>query len=314
MLRDGGHWQLQAGPGCVLRSAVRLHTRDTSSSEQYHPSCQAKVEKMTSGVCKLCRLEKNLQSSHFLPAALYKSLLNPEETNPSPYLMSATKTVESSRQIKDYVLCADCERRLNENGERWVLAHMAREGKFPLREMLRKATPIRSIPGLTTYAAGMIAEIDVDKLEYFALSVFWRAAVHDWKPLFGDQYERLELGPYRELLREFLFGVAPFPSNVITTVSVYEEEEFVRSMFPPSAGTPRREEGRPYSFLIPGIQFTMALGNRLSAGTRDLSSHLKPERRIFMSPLVNLRVKSVYDKLRRKQLHSQSIGKESSRE
>jgi hypothetical protein len=96
---------------------------------------------MISGVCKLCQPQKELQSSQFLSAALYKSLLNPEETNLSPYLMSATKTMESSRQIKDYVLCADCERRFNENGERWVLANMAREGKFPLREMLRKAIP-----------------------------------------------------------------------------------------------------------------------------------------------------------------------------
>jgi hypothetical protein len=269
---------------------------------------------MISGVCKLCLREKDLQSSHFLPAATYKSLLNPEETNPSPYLMSETKTVESSRQIKDYVLCGDCERLFNDNGERWVLARMAAEGKFPLREMLRKAIPIRSIPGLTTYAAGTIAEIDVDKLEYFALSVFWRAAVHDWKPIFGEKYERLELGPYRERLREFLFGIAPFPSNVITMVSVYEEEEFVRSMFLPSAGTPRREEGRPYSFLIPGIQFSMVLGNRLRAESRELSSHLKPERRIFMSPLVNLGVKSAYDELSRKQLQSESNRKKSSRE
>lgn len=269
---------------------------------------------MISGVCKLCLRQKDLLSSHFLPAAAYKSLLNPEETNPSPYLMSGTKTVESSRQIKDYVLCGDCERLFNENGERWVLARMAREGKFPLREILRKAIPIRSIPGLTTYAAGAIAEIDVDKLEYFALSVFWRAAVHDWKPIVGEKYERLELGPYRERLREYLLGIAPFPPNVITMISVYEEEEFVSSMIPPSAGTPRQEEGRPYSFLIPGIQFSMALGNRLRTESRELSSHLRPERRIFMSPLVNLGVKSVYDKLEEKQLHSQSIRKKSSKE
>jgi hypothetical protein len=120
--------------------------------------------------------------------------------------------------------------------------------------------------------------------------------------------------PCREPLREYLLGIASFPSNVITIISVYEEEEFVPSMFPPSAGTPRREEGRPYSFLIPGIEFSMALGKRLKTESRELSSHLQPERRIFMSPLVNLGVKSVYDKLKEKQLHSQSIHKKSSRE
>lgn len=269
---------------------------------------------MISAVCKLCLRQKDLQSSHFLPAAAYKSLLNPEESNPSPYLMSGTKTVESSRQIKDYVLCGDCERLFNDNGERWVLAHMAWVEKFPLREILRKAIPIRSIPGLTTYAAGAIVEIDVDKLEYFALSVVWRAAVHNWNPIHEEKYERLQLGRYREHLREYLLGIAPFPSNVITVISVYEEEHFVLSMFPPFAGAPRTKEGRPYSFLIPGIQFSMALGNRLKAESRELSSHLQPERRIFMSPLVNLGVKSVYDELEEKQLQSQSIRKKLLRE
>lgn len=268
---------------------------------------------MILGACKLCLQQEELQVSHFLPAALYKSLLQREVTNPSPYFMSGTKTLETSRQIKDHVLCVDCERRFNENGERWVLAQMAREGEFLLQETLRKATPIRSVPGLTTYAAGRIPEIDVDKLEYFAVSVFWRAAIHDWTPPHGEKYERLQLGPYKEQLRQYLLGIAPFPPNVMTTISVYEENDFVRSMFPPSAGEPRPEEGRPYSFLIPGIQFSMTLGKRLKPETRELSSHLEPERRIFMSPLVNVQVKSLSEKLRRKQIQSQSKAKMSSR-
>jgi hypothetical protein len=49
---------------------------------------------------------------------------------------------------------------------------MSKEKKFPLQNALPKATPIRSVEGLTPYAAGAIPEIDVDKLEYFVLSVF----------------------------------------------------------------------------------------------------------------------------------------------
>jgi hypothetical protein len=237
------------------------------------------------GICKLCLLEKDLLDSHFLPAATYKSLLQPKMQNPHPYFMSPTKTVETSRQIKDYVLCGECEQRFNENGERWVLSQIARDGGFPLQETLRLATPIQSMGPLKIYGAGAIPKIDVDKLEYFALSVFWRGAVHDWKTFFGATYERLQLGPYRESLRQYLLG-GPFPRNVETVISVCEEEEFASAMFPPTAGE-RNQEGRAYSFLIPGIQFSMAMGKRLKPETSEFNSHRMPERRIVMTPGVN---------------------------
>lgn len=255
---------------------------------------------MNRGICKLCHNESVLLESHFLPAAIYKSLLNRAERNPHPYLMSATRTIESSRQIQDHILCAECEDRFNRGGESWVLSQMAREKGFPLQEKLLAASPIQSIPGLTTYAAGRIKGIDVDKLEYFALSVFWRASVHTWKPPFGEKYERLELGPYRERLGLYLLG-GPFPKDVVTLISVCTASEFDRGMFPPFPGIPRPNEGRPYSFLIPGIQFSMVLGRGMTAESRELSSHISPERRVFISPLVNDRALLSRIRLIRKQ-------------
>jgi hypothetical protein len=207
--------------------------------------------------------------------------------------------------MKDYVLCGDCEQRFSKNGEHWTLSQMAKESGFPLQEKLRKATPIRSIAGLTTYAGAKIPDLHLDKLEYFCLSVFWRAAVHDWTPIHGEKYERLQLGPYRECLRQYLLGVAPFPQNVITMISVYEDKDFIRAMFPPALGEPRPNEGRPYSFLIPGIQFSMTLGKQLKPESREFSSHVEPERRIFMSPLINQQFERLRANLRSKQLRNQ---------
>ena len=255
---------------------------------------------MERGICKLCLLEKDLLDSHFLPAATYKSLLQPKMQNPHPYFMSPTKTVETSRQIKDYVLCGDCEQRFNENGERWVLSQMAREDAFPLQETLRSTTPIQSIGHLKIYAASALPKIDVDKLEYFALSVFWRGAVHDWKAFFGAKYERLELGPYRESLRQYLLG-GSFPKNVETVISVCEEQEFTSAMFPPTAGEVNPDEGRAYSFLIPGIQFSMAIGKRLKPETSAFNSHRMPERRIVMTPGVNAQFLQLRTRLASKQ-------------
>jgi hypothetical protein len=252
------------------------------------------------GNCKLCLLDKDLRVSHFLPAGVFKSLLLRSEKNPHPGFMSPTKTVETSLQMQDYLLCGDCEQRFSAKGERWVLRNMARESGFPLQEKLLKATPIRSIPGLTTYAAGPIADIDVDALEYFALSVFWRASVHNWRPILGDRYERLELGPYREGLRRFLLA-GSFPKDLCTLISVFPKADFVRTTFPPTLGEKKHWDGTPYSFLIPGIQFTMVLGKKMNAETREFNSHNQPERRIFMSPGVMQQVDALRARLLAKQ-------------
>jgi hypothetical protein len=265
------------------------------------------------GKCKLCLEDKNLQASHFLPAGIFKSLLQPAVQSPHPYFMSPTQTRETSQQMKDFLLCADCEQRFGKNGERWVLSQMSRDSGFPLQEKLLKTTPIRSIAGLTTYAGGSIPEIDVDKLEYFALSVFWRAAVHSWIPVLGDAYERLELGPYRESLRQFLVGSGPFPANVVTMISVYEQTNFTRTTFPPEAGERNPNEGQPYSFLIPGIQFSMTLGKQLTSDSREFSSHLQPERRIFMTPLIGQQVDQLRAKLLAKQRNHHKTPKAPSR-
>jgi hypothetical protein len=260
--------------------------------------------------CKLCLQKRDLQLSHFLPAAVFKSLLASWETNPHPYFMSGTRTIETSRQMKDYLLCPECEQRFNENGEKWVLAHMAREEKFLLQDLVQKATPIRSIAGLTTYAGVNILGIDLDKLEYFGLSVFWRAAVHTWEPGYGEIYEPLELGPYQEPLRQYLLGVSPFPKDTVLMISVFEGDDFLRSSFPPAAGERRPAEGRPYSFAIPGIQFSMVLGKQLTKETREFNSHQEPERRIFLTPLPALQIERLKGDLKMKQLRRGGLRKQ----
>lgn len=255
---------------------------------------------MKKGKCKLCLLQKDLQESHFLPAAVFKALLSPTERNPHPRFVSPNITLDTSRQMKDYVLCRECEQKFSENGERWVLSHMAKDTGFPLQEKLRKVAPIRSIPTLKTYAGALIPAIDVDKLEYFALSVFWRAAVHDWAPVHGQKYERLELGPYEETLRQFLLSLSPFPKNVVTLISVYEELNFTRTAFPPARGE-RAPEGRSYSFLIPGIQFSLSLGKGLPPEITEFNSH-GPERKVFMALHAGWQADRLRSKLLLKQL------------
>src|SRR5215813_10627834 len=52
------------------------------------------------------------------------------------------------------------------------------ESKFLIYDALKKSKPIAADDEIAVYAGSQIPEIDVDKLVYFALSVFWRSAVH----------------------------------------------------------------------------------------------------------------------------------------
>ena len=82
-------------------------------------------------LCKLCKQDRELRDSHFLPAAVYAQLRNPADQNPNPVLITKKLSLTTSKQMKDYVLCAECEERLSKFGETWVLANMARPGRLP---------------------------------------------------------------------------------------------------------------------------------------------------------------------------------------
>ena len=134
------------------------------------------------GQCKLCLSQTELMDSHFLPASIYK-LCRDAMTGQNPIAVSRGVAKHTTEQISDYVFCSDCERRLNENGEAWVHMNMARPGGFLIRDALEKVPPAMATESFAAYSGGTVAGIDMDRLSYFGLSIFWRAAVHRWPSL-----------------------------------------------------------------------------------------------------------------------------------
>src|SRR6516162_5688166 len=98
--------------------------------------------------CRLCLKQRELQDSHLLSAGLYRRIVDP--TSPNPVFVSEEVTMETSKQIRAFAFCYDCEQRMNRNGEDWVLRNIfQRDGKrFPLRDKLRLLTPSESNPKL----------------------------------------------------------------------------------------------------------------------------------------------------------------------
>jgi len=236
---------------------------------------------MHKGMCRLCLKPADLQESHFLPRAVYTQLRTDALKNSNPVLMTEHDSTISQKQIKEYLLCSDCEQRFSKLGESWVLANMARIANFPLQDMLFSTKPLGVSPDrtFTCYSAAAISGIDMDALVYFALSIFWRSAAHQWRNIEGAM-DGIKLGPYEELIRDFLLG-GPFPDNIVVQVAVWPEKKVI-----PVAYTPRRGKAPGYhvfNFMIPGIEFRLLTGKQIPDEVFSSCSYSSPQKLIYMT-------------------------------
>lgn len=219
-----------------------------------------------------------LQDSHFLSAAIYAELRTQAHSNPNPVLITKRISMASSKQLKDYLLCNACEQRFSASGETWVIANMARSTGFPLQEILKKVKPAAHSDAFTLFNGASIPAIDMDALVYFALSIFWRSAVHRWNYLDGKT-DPINLGYLEEGIRQFLLG-GTFPRDIAVTVAVWPTENPLPAMYTPFEG-----EGpgyRVFTFMIPGIEFRLYLGP-LPVEVHALCAYASPERFIIRS-------------------------------
>jgi hypothetical protein len=215
-----------------------------------------------------------------MPAALYKIVRNNSAKNPHPVVVTRDVTIQTAEQASDYLLCATCEGRFNEGGENWVIPRCWHSTtSFPLRALLTVALP-NADQSMAVYEAANLPDVEPDKLAYFASSLFWRAAAHDW-PLNKGVVPRLRLGPYEEDLRLYLLG-GSFPSNAAMIIAVGHGMEEMRNSvitLPHLAG---REKGwRLYRCTVPGITFALFVGNALSPEIRRTCSVRTPARHIY---------------------------------
>jgi hypothetical protein len=173
------------------------------------------------GKCRLCLNDPvELQRSHFFPAAAYKIIR--EETiregfqNPNPVRMTDVSAVQTSEQYTSRLLCHQCEQRFQANGERWVLGNCWRGDTFRLSGLIAGEKASLACPEASVYDASGIPGINIFAITFFAASMFWRAAVHNWS---GRSIEpAIDFGPYEKQLRQYLNGVAEFPKDCMLGV------------------------------------------------------------------------------------------------
>jgi len=90
--------------------------------------------------------------------------------------------VATSKEIWAYLLCSECEQRFHKYGENYVLKNCYRgPADFPLQTALVQSGPPIVLPKARVYRTQNVSGIEIDKLVYFASSMFWRASAHLWK-------------------------------------------------------------------------------------------------------------------------------------
>jgi hypothetical protein len=213
------------------------------------------------GICKLCGDEKSLQESHYIPAALYPKAQKLQYAT----RIGAGVVVE---HMKAPLLCSDCEKRFDRNGESEVLRHVAPKSskRFPLHEQLRLALPREADSSISRFA-GYDVGLDMDKFAYFMLSVVWRGAVHQWTFPDGNVAPQIALGAFEQPIRLYLLGKAPLPPDTAVIVIVCSDKEARKTWITPS--THVEAICLNFRFLTRGVFFRAMMGRHLPQYFRD---------------------------------------------
>jgi hypothetical protein len=221
---------------------------------------------MPQGICKLCLQTKDLQDSHFIPAAMYKYIHAPSLKNPNPIIVGHERTFTTSKQVKDYLLCSNCEGLFNERGEKEVLKWACKGKQFPLGDRLAVAIPQRQFGDALVFSGDDIG-LDTEKFGYFALSIIWRATVHEWDTPTGKS-TLLDLGPANEPIRKFLHGEAGYPAEAAVVLSICTDVYSRGAFFMPSRVL--NFPGMCFVFLTLGLHFMVYIGREVGRILQDV--------------------------------------------
>lgn len=146
---------------------------------------------MKDGICQLCLESRQLCNSHALPDSIVKYVLR---KNSGKFVAIAddqdTQVKYSSDTWDVEMLCADCEKKLNEKYDAYGIAVFRGHG-----QILRETDGVRFI------------QIDRRRLRMFFLSVLWRASVSTHPNYFNVS----SISYWKEDLRSALHFNNPMP-------------------------------------------------------------------------------------------------------
>jgi hypothetical protein len=229
--------------------------------------------------CPMCLLDKPVVRSHLIPQAIYDYCRPPEG---NPIFISREVAMETSRQLQDYLLCEDCEDILNRGGESYLVGLLATiEKQFPLYDIVVSTPPDVTLDGFAAYALARNPRIETGKIIHFAMGIFWKAAVHSWS---GQRTEPwIDIGSIKEDIRRFLRGEAGFPATAVLAIGITPPRTAQITFYQPYRGS--AEQGANFLFYVPGIEFSLIVGDALPVDVRGQCFATNPLHPILVGDL-----------------------------
>lgn len=200
-----------------------------------------------------------------MPAGILRSLFERSLDNPEPVLVSSRIIINTTKPIVKDLLCAECEELFNKGGEAWISQIIARRGSFPLARAVQSCPRVVDDANLVVYSCKGNPEIEIEKLTYFALSMFWRSSAVDWSSI--APVPRIVLGEREEPVRQFLRRDAPLPSDIVLIVTLWTHEPSNLQVVLP-AESRQVASFNAFTMSIPGIQFVLFTGADVPADVR----------------------------------------------
>jgi hypothetical protein len=213
---------------------------------------------MPIGICKLCQTEKDLQRSHLIPKAVYRKTRSNDPKKPHPMVATLKGTRQSSYQVRDYVLCSECEQLFGRQGEDYAMRLIHQGNRFPFLELLNSHGSGLVAGEFRFYSVEMTPTIDRRKLAYFAVSVFWRAAVHTWTQEDGSSVWIDLTDDEKETLRQYLLGNQSFPKESVLLSYACNDVQSQRMFWMP--GQNDRTDDRVFLLGVRGMTFFFWVG------------------------------------------------------
>jgi hypothetical protein len=230
----------------------------------------------------LCAFEKDLQDSHFIGKAVYKKLMEPSIRNPQPVVITSKNFKQSPVQLRDDVFCFDCEQIFNLGGESWMHRHIATTTGFKLLDLFSGQAPIINKPDFTLYDAAKIPSVDCAAMLEYGIGVFFKSAVHTWQFEDGTS-SHIDLDPERtEALRKFVHREAPFPVDMVLTVSLSSKGKQFLGVIPPVGMVIGGTEDEKYYFYVSGVYYCLMIGGGINANMKALGFNQPVAKPVFV--------------------------------
>jgi hypothetical protein len=144
------------------------------------------------GICALCHNEGELCASHIVPEFVFAEMYDEKHRFIAASPAGPTILQRPQKAWREYLLCAGCERHLNENFEAPFKRYWLDGG---------------ALSRLATQPLIVLDDVDYASFKLFHLSVLWRASVCTL-----NDFRTVRLGPHEDAIRRMILEKDPGPS------------------------------------------------------------------------------------------------------